>query len=186
MTELKKLADALEICAYGERSGAHRDTCVEAAALLRAAAGADVAQIMKLIDEFAQTSAHCLLNIRPKTDLAVQRAALESALRLLVAQVPRWRPISEAPKDGTEVILGAIAQTYESDPVPPRVTIGSWLEEVEELGSEFHSTGSYLGQYPTGNVSPAGWMSWDGGFTEENPPTHYMPKPPPPAPKETA
>lgn len=79
----------------------------------------------------------------------------------------RWRPISEAPIDGTEVILGR----------GERVTFGHWFPETEAIGEEFHNSGEYLGTFPTGEVEPASWLSWDGGFTPEEPPTHYQPLP---------
>lgn len=77
-----------------------------------------------------------------------------------------WQPIETAPRDGTEVILGSLAQTYKGAPVPPRVTIGYWTQDDEP---EYEYCDPY-------------WMSWDGGFTKENPPTHWMPLPPPPEP----
>ncbi len=84
-----------------------------------------------------------------------------------------WQPIDTAPKDGTEIILAR----------DDRVTSGFWMNEVEVMGSEFHSTGAYLGQYPTGEIKEAGWAGWmsqDGGFTGEQPPTHWHPLPKPP------
>ncbi|MCU0943587.1 MAG: hypothetical protein MUE35_13690, partial [Hydrogenophaga sp.] len=99
----------------------------------------------------------------------------DSVLALLAAapQPPSaWRPIEEAPRDGTTVLLAA----------PGRVTAGDWHAEQWPTASEYHgSTGEYLGQYETGECVPAGWYSWDGGFTDENPPTHWQPLPPPPS-----
>ena len=82
----------------------------------------------------------------------------------------KWQPIETAPKDGVEILLRR----------GTRVTSGAYQKEIDEMGSEYHSNGTYLGEYPTGNTSPAMWMSWDGGFLDEEPPTHWMPLPPPP------
>ena len=81
-----------------------------------------------------------------------------------------WQPIETAPKDGAEIILCR----------GKRVTCGAWVEEDEETMSEYHSNGTYLGEYPTGKIYPAYWMSQDGGFTDEEPPTHWMALPEPP------
>lgn len=78
-----------------------------------------------------------------------------------------WLPIEQAPKDETEVLLAR----------GERVTTGHWMEELEVTGSEYHSNGTYLGEFQTGEVRGGCWMSWDGGFTAEEPPTHYMPLP---------
>lgn len=81
-----------------------------------------------------------------------------------------WQPIETAPKDGTEIILVR----------GNRVTCGTWFDEREICASEYHANGTYLGNYETGEVVPGQWMSWDGGFTDEAPPTHWMPMPTPP------
>ena len=82
-----------------------------------------------------------------------------------------WQPIETAPRDGTTVLLAA----------PGRVTAGEWHAEQWPTASEHHSTtGEYLGQYETGECIPAAWYSWDGGFTDEDPPTHWQPMPAPP------
>ncbi|MCA0214568.1 MAG: hypothetical protein LCH79_15490 [Proteobacteria bacterium] len=90
MTDLNKLADALENIAHMEYPSGHHDgnNLREAAALLRAAAGVDVAGLMALADELVGASAE--EDIAP-FDKA--RAALESALRLVLAQrVPQPAP----------------------------------------------------------------------------------------------
>ena len=79
-----------------------------------------------------------------------------------------WQPIETAPKDGTHVMLSR----------GDRVTLGNW-ESVISTSPEYHANGTYLGQFEDGN-SWEGWMSWDGGFCEETPPTHWMPLPEPP------
>lgn len=89
-----------------------------------------------------------------------------------------WQPIETAPKDGTDIILGALPQIYDGKPTPARVTIGHWTTEEEcriyvgDCGGECRC--------PEYDYEAPFWMSWDGGFTEENPPTHWMPLPAPP------
>lgn len=79
-----------------------------------------------------------------------------------------WRPIETAPKDGTEIILAK----------GERVTEGLWVGDRWPTASEYHgTTGEYLGQYETGECIEAYWMSFDGGFTEEDQPSHWMPLP---------
>lgn len=79
-----------------------------------------------------------------------------------------WQTIDSAPRDGTEIIL------RKGD----RVTAGAWIE-WSKSEAEFHgSTGAYLGQveYDSG----ASWLSWDGGFRDDDEPTHWQPLPSPP------
>lgn len=91
----------------------------------------------------------------------------------------KWLPIKDAPKDGTDIILGALEQQYNGASVPPRVTVGHWTTDEEcriytgDCGGECHCA-----EYDYEDPS---WLSWDGGFTEENPPTHFMPLPPAPS-----
>jgi len=79
-----------------------------------------------------------------------------------------WRTIHSAPRDGTEIIL------RKGD----RVTAGSWVE-WSASAPEHNSMGAYLGdvEYDGGGC----WGSWDGGFCEDDEPTHWMPLPPPPS-----
>ena len=96
MTDLTKLADALENIAHMEYPSGHHDgnNLREAARILRAAAGVDVAGLMDVADRYALAQA----------DPAHWRSALESDLRL--ALVGReWQPIETAPKDGRQLIL---------------------------------------------------------------------------------
>lgn len=86
-----------------------------------------------------------------------------------------WRPIDTAPMNGTRVMLYGDG----------RVTVGSWIREREVMASTYHhTTGVYLGSFPSGDIEPAYWESHDGGFTEEHPPTHWMPLPQPPREKQ--
>lgn len=80
----------------------------------------------------------------------------------------QWQPIETALKDGTHVMLSR----------GDRVTLGNW-ESVISTSPEYHANGTYLGQFEDGD-SWEGWMSWDGGFCEETPPTHWQPLPEPP------
>jgi hypothetical protein len=91
---------------------------------------------------------------------------------------PTWQPIETAPKDGTDIILGAPAQTYNGQPVAPRSTVGHWTTE-EECREQIGDCGGEC-RCPEYTYHDPYWMTWDGGFTEENPPTHWMPLPPPP------
>lgn len=79
-----------------------------------------------------------------------------------------WQPIDTAPKDGTEIILRR----------GERITSGAWIEWSKSAAEHHSTTGEYLGQieYDSG----ASWASWDGGFTEEEPPTHWQLLPAPP------
>lgn len=103
---------------------------------------------------------------------------MEAYAAAKVREALEWQPIETAPKDGTEILLFRGADTHEGEPAPARITFGAWIE-WEETASEYHSTtGEYLGQ----SVQDCGahWASWDGGFSEEAPPTHWMPLPPAP------
>ena len=71
------------------------------------------------------------------------------------AKVQQWQPIETAPKDGTEIILSREA----------RVTSGLWFD---------------MGGDDEGAEGWSGWVSQDGGFSEEHPPTNWMPLPEPP------
>jgi hypothetical protein len=89
----------------------------------------------------------------------------------VLAARPAWQPIETAPKDGAMILLAR----------NQRVTLGHWEPEHWPTASEHHaSTGEYLGQFETGQCDEAYWASEDGGFTEEEPPSHWMPLPTPP------
>ena len=83
----------------------------------------------------------------------------------------RWKPIKSAPKDGTPIILRR----------GERVTPGQWVPEAEENEQHFWDLeGRYQGSAIVGKTHPAYWMSDDGGFTAEEPPTNWTPIPAPP------
>lgn len=91
MTDLTKLADALENIAHMEYPSGHHDgnNLREAARILRAAAGVDVAGLMDVADRYALAQA----------DPAHWRSALESALRLTLAAREQAQPKeNDAPK----------------------------------------------------------------------------------------
>lgn len=96
-----------------------------------------------------------------------------------------WLPIESAPKDGTEVVLLLPA----TPDAPIRARSGYWQEWHDEVAAEFHNTGEYLGQFPTGDGYGNFWWTWEGDYGHEPPqaeyaafaPTHWQPLPAPPA-----
>jgi hypothetical protein len=80
-----------------------------------------------------------------------------------------WRPIETAPKDGTEILLGA----------PGRSTQGQWLEPSDKPVIKYRD--GFAPEEEWEEFEPF-WSSYDGGFTEEHPPTHWMPLPASPSP----
>lgn len=95
------------------------------------------------------------------------RAVLGLIARLRAAEADDWIPIESAPLDGSEILLMR----------GERVTSGARIEWTTTCPEYHSSTGAYLGQ--SEQDSGASWASWDGGFTEEEPPTHWkrLPKP---------
>lgn len=65
-----------------------------------------------------------------------------------------WQLIATAPKEWLAADSKRAIILRRGD----RVTAGSWAEAPR-----------------------AGWISWDGGFSRREPPTHWMPLPDPPA-----
>ena len=90
MTDLNKLADALENIAHMEYPSGHHDgnNLREAAALLRAAGAADVGGLMRqaqvFADAYTEWANYPTNRLEAQHDAA--RAALESALRVALAQ----------------------------------------------------------------------------------------------------
>lgn len=89
-----------------------------------------------------------------------------------------WRDIESAPRDGTDIILGAWGQTFRGEPVPDRVTVGHWTSE-EECRRQIGDCGGEC-RCPEYDYDEPTWISWDGGFTAENPPNGWQPLPSPP------
>jgi len=90
MTDLTKLADALENIAHMEYPSAHHDgnNLREAARILRAAGAADVGGLMRqaqvFADAYTEWANYPTNRLEAQHDAA--RAALESALRVALAQ----------------------------------------------------------------------------------------------------
>ena len=93
------------------------------------------------------------------------------------AQAEGWRPISTAPKDGTHILLHAPACEHEGAPVQARTTYGHWCAPSDTPRIKYQD--GFAPEPEWEDFEPF-WASWDGGFTEEHPPTHWMPLPPPP------
>ncbi len=93
----------------------------------------------------------------------------EAADALEAAREDAWLPIETAPKDGSEMILAR----------GDRVTYGHWLSDEGWTVEHRDVDGRWIGQDESDGWE--GWMSWDGGFLEEDPPTHWRPLGAPPA-----
>lgn len=98
-----------------------------------------------------------------KEALTAGRAALGNA------EPPEWQPIETAPKDGRPILLFGDC----------RVTSGHWSAPSETPRIIYQD--GFAPDTEWDEWEPY-WASWDGGFTEEHPPTHWMPLPA--APKE--
>ena len=93
------------------------------------------------------------------------------------AQAEGWRPVETAPKDGTHILLHAPACEHEGAPVHARTTYGHWSAPSDTPHIKYQD--GFAPEPEWEDFEPF-WASWDGGFTEEHPPTHWMPLPPPP------
>ena len=133
-----------------------------------AAEGATTASLLRIIALIREAGGFT------REDLAALPGAVK-AMRQQRDEATSWRPIETAPMDGTVVMLYGDG----------RVTCGSWIAERDIMvGEHHHTTGEWLGAYPSGETTPAYWQSHDGGFTESHPATHWMPLPQPPREKE--
>lgn len=85
----------------------------------------------------------------------------------------RWQSIETAPKDGTDILLaGRIPEGW-------RVTEGHWATD-EECRVHIGDCGGEC-RCPEYEYEDPSWISWDGGFCEPWPATHWQPLPAPPA-----
>lgn len=83
-----------------------------------------------------------------------------------------WEPIETAPKDGTDVLLaGALGGGW-------RVTVGHWTTD-EECRTPIGDCGGECRCIEYDYHDPS-WISWDGGFCDPWPATHWQPLPAPP------
>ena len=93
MTDFNKLADALENIAHMEYPSGHHDgnNLREAARILRAAGAADVGGLMAMSDTSIVLACDYLMTHKEsaKQKAVEHRAALESALRVALAQMKR-------------------------------------------------------------------------------------------------
>ena len=89
----------------------------------------------------------------------------------------KWQSIDTAPKDGTEILLHAPACDYKGTNVKARTTYGHWRAPSDTPRIKYQD--GFAPEPKWEDFEPF-WASWDGGFTEECPPTHWMPLPPPP------
>lgn len=90
----------------------------------------------------------------------------------------KWMDIVTAPMDGTEILLYAPACVYGGAPVEARITYGKWLAPSDTPRIKYQDGFAPDLEW---DEFDAHWVSWDGGFTPEHSPTHWMPLPPPPS-----
>lgn len=100
--------------------------------------------------------------------MALIEAALEET-----EEPSGWQPIETAPRDGSTIILhGPLPDN------PARVTAGFWC--APEHGKYLGDCGGECRCPEYDDAPEPCWMSDDGGFTDEYPPTQWMPLPPAP------
>lgn len=125
--------------------------------------------------------------IRRIASKAIEEAAAIAALPRPAAEesVSEWLTIDSAPKDGTEIILSGPYPTNKEGIPTNRVTAGFWCVSeapiIGDCGGECRCPEYGEPEEPRWasmhGGSAGGWMSTDGGFTEEWPPTHWQPLP---------
>ena len=102
----------------------------------------------------------------------IHRPKIAEAYRAMIAASPPapvsgWRDIATAPKDGTDVLLaGAVPEGW-------RVTVGHWTTD-EECRTPIGDCGGECRCIEYDYHDPA-WISWDGGFCDPWPATHWQP-----------
>lgn len=117
------------------------------------------------------TDAECDALIRQAFPLTKASAAYRKLVRLAARSADTsalWQAIETAPKDGTRIMLAA---------APDRVTLGCWMVPSEVPWLKYRD--GYAPEEVWDEFDPW-WHSEDGGFTDEHPPTHWMPLPEPP------
>lgn len=92
---------------------------------------------------------------------------IKEAARAAIAECFKWRPIAEAPKDGTSILVTRLGADIGPDPME----ITKWCI-MEECPRFEHVEGDL---YRKIAVEPS--MFWDGNGHRA---THWMPLPPPP------
>lgn len=109
---------------------------------------------------------------RLKEEQRIRTAFCDGLTRGAALRKIEWMPISTAPKDGTPVALyGKMSDGVE------RVTFGQWIAPPDKPRLVYCDGFAPEEEWAEWD---AHWASWDGGFTEEEPATHWMPLPPPP------
>jgi hypothetical protein len=132
----------------------------------------------------SELAAQCRMQARDNLDPEYSRFMLAVADHL-----DKWQPIDTAPRDGTEILLYGLYPENDQGLPTQRVTAGFWLVPeapvIGDCGGECRCPEYGEPAEPDWCTmhggSSGGWMSTDGGFTEEWPATHWRPLPPPPS-----
>ena len=103
----------------------------------------------------------------PEREFELKRLGRLISLAKAEALAEGWQPIETAPKDGTEILLHGAGRT----------TYGQWAAPSKT--PHLHYQDGFAPEEVWEEFDPY-WASWDGGFTDEHPPTHWRPLPPPP------